>query len=167
MKIEAFKQHIKDVNEQFHVVQTAGTTEVHWVYGGFDVYEKSSRKPQYQENNKGIKRRFKKFFDEEEANNQPLYHVIAEISEENEHVVSLNLDASRIPENMRRLVLPVVSEYVQTRLDDREEKRNDSTPIVKTGEEIRQERRAKKQETEAVKGTLIEPPKTNPEKGDQ
>lgn len=167
MKHEAFKQQIKQVNEQFHVVQTEGTTEVHWIYGGFDVYEKANRKPQYTSPKKQVGHFFKRMISEEETNNQPLYHIIAEISEVNEHVVHLTLDASRIPENMRRTVLPVITEYVQTRLDDRKADLGPSEPVVKSADEIRKERRAQNELTPHETTSDLRVSVKKPEKGDK
>ena len=149
MKHSLFNQHIKDINEQFHVVQTNGTTEVHWIYGGFDIYERAQRRPQFQEpKRKGFTKKIKSFFDDADDAEQPLFHIIAEISEEREHVVHLDLDAQRIPEKMRRRLLPLVAEYVATPLAERGETIQSADVVIQSGDDIGKERHQAKVEAE-------------------
>lgn len=159
MKHEQFKQLVKDANEQFNIVRTEGVTEVHWIYAGFDLYEKTSRHPHRAAEPASSSKRFGGLMPSKSENvldkyDAPKYHVIAEISEQREHVVQLQLDASQVPERMRRAVLPIIVEYVSTPLSERAESESVSEePTVKSAEELRKaarEAKAKQQSTTPI-----------------
>lgn len=151
MKIQAFKDAIKEANEQFNVIQTDGVTEVHWIYAGFDLYEEVKRHPQYKADDSN-KTRVRGLFGTKETieeDRQPQFHVIAKISEEREHVLELQLDASQMPERMRRLVLPIITDYTSTPIDERVEIDIPTPePKVASAGELRKQHREKKQRNE-------------------
>lgn len=150
MKHEEFIKAIKEVSEQFHVVKTEGVTEVHWIYGGFDLYEDSglqttqfNRTPETTVKPKGP---FSKSKTKEPVINSPKYHVIAKISETQNHVLYIDISADKLPEKMRRRVLPVITEYAVTPNESRNDRPESLGVIVKSGDELRKERQKERVE---------------------
>jgi len=140
MLFPTFKFKIKDLSDQFHVVQVDDKTEVHWIYGGFDIYEAAQKHPYRVHKSTGIKHlsdRMKQWISSED--NEPMFHVIAEISEVDEHAVAMDISPYHLPEHMRKRVAPLIAAYVATPLTDRTQRIQATIePQVESGFEKRQ-----------------------------
>lgn len=122
MNITALENQLKDVNEQWHIAltQTDTVTEVRWVYGGFDIYEYTSAQPTYRKTRQStLSQIVSSVTTPRSRTNKPMYHVIAQISEVREHDACIELNASELPADMRYRVLPILSDYISTKLNDR------------------------------------------------
>lgn len=144
MYYSMLKYKIKDLSEQLHVTQNNRQTEVHWIYGGFDVYESLQKNPRIISSKKNpigrVANHMKEWISDEDS--EPMYHVIAEISETREYTVLIDMDPAELPAEMRKKTIPLIASYGATPINERTPRiRATVEPHVESGSERQSSRR--------------------------
>lgn len=140
MHYSLLKYKIKDLSEQLHVTQNGEQTEVHWIYGGFDVYESLQKNPRIISSRKNpigrMASHMKEWISNEDS--EPMYHVIAEISETQEHTVLIDMDPAESPAEIRKKTIPLIASYGATPINERTPRVQATVePHVESGHEKR------------------------------